>query len=189
MERSAAIVQGIADSEEPAYGISTGFGSLAMVRIPAQARAQLQRALVRSHAAGMGPPVEREVVRAMMVLRARTLAMGCSGARPVVAEAFGQQVRLLERDAPEQPQSLRREPQRCARRGQRGDHRTSAIANGRGHGGDTGLELVDAWAEAPAGICPGPVTAYLEALTEVDPGDDAVVLPPLVTVVCRRPVG
>jgi histidine ammonia-lyase len=48
----------------------------------------LQRALVRSHAAGMGPPVEREVVRAMMVLRARTLAMGCSGARPVVAERF-----------------------------------------------------------------------------------------------------
>jgi SAM-dependent methyltransferase len=51
---------------------------------------------------------------------------------------------------------------------------------------DAGLELVDAWAEAPAGVGPGPVTAYLETLTEVDPGDDAVVLPPLVTVVCRR---
>ena len=86
MERSAAVVAERASSEEPAYGISTGFGSLAMVRIPAEARAQLQRALVRSHAAGMGPPVEREVVRAMMVLRARTLAMGCSGARPLVAE-------------------------------------------------------------------------------------------------------
>ena len=86
MERSAAVVVERASSEEPAYGISTGFGSLAMVRIPAEARAQLQRALVRSHAAGMGPPVEREVVRAMMVLRARTLAMGCSGARPLVAE-------------------------------------------------------------------------------------------------------
>jgi histidine ammonia-lyase len=85
MERSAAVVASRAASDEPAYGISTGFGSLALVRIPAQARAQLQRALVRSHAAGMGPPVEREVVRAMMVLRARTLAMGCSGARPVVA--------------------------------------------------------------------------------------------------------
>ncbi len=56
------------------------------MRIPADARAELQRALIRSHAAGMGPPVEREVVRAMMLLRARTLAMGCSGARPVVAE-------------------------------------------------------------------------------------------------------
>jgi len=85
MERSAAVVASRAASDEPAYGISTGFGSLALVRIPADARVQLQRALVRSHAAGMGPPVEREVVRAMMVLRARSLAMGCSGARPVVA--------------------------------------------------------------------------------------------------------
>jgi len=86
MERSAAVVASRAASEEPAYGISTGFGSLAMVRIPAEERAELQRALIRSHAAGMGPPVEREVVRAMVVLRARTLAMGCSGARPVLAE-------------------------------------------------------------------------------------------------------
>jgi SAM-dependent methyltransferase len=54
---------------------------------------------------------------------------------------------------------------------------------------DAGLELVDAWAEAPAGVGPGPVSAYLETLTEVDPGDDAVVLPPLVTVVCRRQLG
>ncbi len=86
MERSAVVVASRAASDEPAYGISTGFGSLALVRIPADARTQLQRALIRSHAAGMGPPVEREVVRAMMFLRARTLAMGCSGARPVVAE-------------------------------------------------------------------------------------------------------
>ena len=49
-----------------------------------------------------------------------------------------------------------------------------------------GLELVDAWAEAPAGIGSGPVGAYLAALTEVDPGDDPVVLPPLVTVIARR---
>ncbi|HEX7165909.1 MAG TPA: class I SAM-dependent methyltransferase [Acidimicrobiales bacterium] len=52
---------------------------------------------------------------------------------------------------------------------------------------DAGLEIVDAWAEAPAGAGPGPVRDYLEVLTEVDPGDDAVVLPPLVTVVARRP--
>ena len=52
---------------------------------------------------------------------------------------------------------------------------------------DAGLELLDAWAEAPAGVGPGPVSAYLETLTEVDPGDEPVVLPPLVTVVCRRP--
>ncbi|HZU73238.1 MAG TPA: methyltransferase domain-containing protein [Acidimicrobiales bacterium] len=49
-----------------------------------------------------------------------------------------------------------------------------------------GLELVDAWAEAPAGAGPGPVAAYLESLTGVDPGEDPVVLPPLVTVVARR---
>ncbi|MGB0094321.1 MAG: aromatic amino acid lyase, partial [Solirubrobacteraceae bacterium] len=78
MERSAAVVAALVDGDQPAYGISTGFGSLALVPIPAARREQLQRALVRSHATGMGPPVEREVVRAMMFLRARTLAMGCS---------------------------------------------------------------------------------------------------------------
>ena len=86
MEVSAAAVQRALSAPEPAYGVSTGFGSLANVVIPADRREELQRALVRSHAAGMGPPVEREVVRAMMLLRARTLAMGFSGARPVVAE-------------------------------------------------------------------------------------------------------
>jgi len=52
---------------------------------------------------------------------------------------------------------------------------------------DAGLEIVDAWAEAPAGAGPGPVADYLAQLTEVDPGDDPIVLPPLVTVVARRP--
>ncbi|HWI72844.1 MAG TPA: histidine ammonia-lyase [Baekduia sp.] len=88
MEASAAVVAGLLDAPEPAYGVSTGFGSLANVVIPAQRREELQRALVRSHAAGMGDPVEREVVRAMMLLRARTLAMGYSGPRPVVAETM-----------------------------------------------------------------------------------------------------
>jgi len=49
-----------------------------------------------------------------------------------------------------------------------------------------GLDVVDAWAEAPAGAGPGPVTAYLASLTEVDPGDEPVVLPPLVTVLGRK---
>jgi histidine ammonia-lyase len=88
MAASAAIVAQLAASESPVYGVSTGFGSLATTRIPAERREELQRALVRSHAAGMGEPVEREVVRAMMLLRLRTLAMGRSGARPVVAEAI-----------------------------------------------------------------------------------------------------
>ncbi|HEX3425142.1 MAG TPA: methyltransferase domain-containing protein [Acidimicrobiales bacterium] len=51
---------------------------------------------------------------------------------------------------------------------------------------DAGLELVDAWAEAPAWVGPGPVSDYLQALTGVSPGDEAVMLPPLVTVVARR---
>jgi histidine ammonia-lyase len=68
--------------------VSTGFGALASVTIPPGRRADLQAALVRSHAAGMGPPVEVEVVRAMVFLRARTLALGFSGARPVVAEGL-----------------------------------------------------------------------------------------------------
>jgi ubiquinone/menaquinone biosynthesis C-methylase UbiE len=54
---------------------------------------------------------------------------------------------------------------------------------------DAGLDIVDAWAEAPAAAGPGPVAEYLTLLTEVDPGDDPVVLPPLVTVVAQRPVG
>ena len=86
MTVGADAVQRALHAPEPAYGVSTGFGSLANVVIPAERREELQRALVRSHAAGMGPPVEREVVRAMMLLRARTLAMGYSGVRPVVAE-------------------------------------------------------------------------------------------------------
>ena len=90
MARSAAVVARLVESREPVYGVSTGFGSLADVAIPAGRREELQRALVRSHAAGMGAPVEREVVRAMMLLRARSLAMARSGARPAVAERIAE---------------------------------------------------------------------------------------------------
>ncbi len=88
MERSASIVARHAAGSEPVYGVSTGFGSLATTPIPAEKREQLQLALIRSHAAGMGPPVEAEVVRALMLMRARSLAMGYSGARPVVADTL-----------------------------------------------------------------------------------------------------
>jgi histidine ammonia-lyase len=88
MAESAAIVERLASSPEPAYGVSTGFGSLATTPIPAERREELQRALIRSHSAGMGEPIEREVVRAMMLLRARSLAMGYSGARPEVADTI-----------------------------------------------------------------------------------------------------
>ena len=90
LERMAAarrIVERLAEGD-PAYGISTGFGALASTTIPPHRRAALQRSMIRSHAAGMGPAVETEVVRAMMFLRARTLALGASGARPLVAETL-----------------------------------------------------------------------------------------------------
>src|SRR6201992_1896795 len=88
MERGAAVVAELVASDEPVYGVSTGFGALATTPIPAEKRALLQKSLVRSHAAGMGPEVETEVVRAMMVLRARSLSMGYSGVRPLVAEGI-----------------------------------------------------------------------------------------------------
>jgi histidine ammonia-lyase len=88
MAESAAIVERLASSAEPTYGVSTGFGSLATTPIPAERREQLQQALIRSHAAGMGDPVEREVVRAMMLLRARSLCMGYSGGRAELAETI-----------------------------------------------------------------------------------------------------
>src|SRR4051794_33188612 len=82
MAASAAIVDGLADSDEAVYGVSTGFGSLATTQIPTDRRVELQQSLIRSHAAGMGPPVEREVVRAMMVLRAPPPARGLPRAPP-----------------------------------------------------------------------------------------------------------
>ena len=56
MEASAAVVERLAASSDPVYGVSTGFGSLATTVIPPERREELQRALIRSHAAGMGPP-------------------------------------------------------------------------------------------------------------------------------------
>ena len=88
MARTRLQVDALAHSPEPVYGISTGFGALANRHIPAADRAQLQRSLIRSHAAGMGAPVEREVVRALMLLRLKTLCSGRTGIRPVVAETM-----------------------------------------------------------------------------------------------------
>ena len=84
-----AHIDDLAHSEAPAYGISTGFGALANRHIPNELRTQLQKSLIRSHAAGMGPAVEREVVRGIMFLRAKTLASGRTGVRPVVAADHG----------------------------------------------------------------------------------------------------
>ncbi|TDD33353.1 histidine ammonia-lyase [Nonomuraea terrae] len=81
-------VDELAESPVPAYGISTGFGALATRHIDPALRAQLQRSLVRSHAAGSGPEVETEVVRALMLLRLHTLATGHTGIRPTTAKTL-----------------------------------------------------------------------------------------------------
>lgn len=85
---SRAVIEALAEDPVPHYGISTGFGALATKHIPAEMRAQLQRSLVRSHAAGSGPEVEREVVRATMLLRLSTLATGRTGVRVETAQAY-----------------------------------------------------------------------------------------------------
>lgn len=83
-----ALIEGLADDPQPHYGISTGFGALATTFIAEDRRAQLQASLIRSHAAGTGAEVEREVVRALMLLRLQTLATGRTGVRPVVVETY-----------------------------------------------------------------------------------------------------
>jgi len=82
------VIDDLAAKPEPVYGVSTGFGALAVRHISPDLRAQLQRNIVRSHAAGMGPRVEREVVRGLMFLRLKTLASGHTGVRPVVVETM-----------------------------------------------------------------------------------------------------
>jgi histidine ammonia-lyase len=85
MERSYAFTRGFIDQTSAVYGLSTGFGALADRYIEPEQRAALQLALVRSHASTVGDEVETEVVRAMTLLRARTLALGHSGIRPELA--------------------------------------------------------------------------------------------------------
>ena len=88
LSAARAHVERLAAGDDPAYGVSTGFGALATRHIPPELRATLQRSLIRSHAAGAGPEVEPEVTRAMMLLRLRTLASGHTGVRLEVAEAL-----------------------------------------------------------------------------------------------------
>ena len=88
MAASRAIVDRIEESGRPVYGVSTGFGALASTSIAPERRAELQHALIRSHAAGIGDPMPREVVRAMMLLRLRSLALGRSGVRPALAQGL-----------------------------------------------------------------------------------------------------
>ncbi len=88
VRRTRAVIEALADDVIPHYGVSTGFGALATRHIPVELRAQLQRSLVRSHAAGSGPEVEREVVRALMLLRISTLATGRTGIREETLQTY-----------------------------------------------------------------------------------------------------
>jgi histidine ammonia-lyase len=83
---SRALVEELDTRGEVVYGVTTGFGALADRAIEPPQRATLQTAVVRSHAAGMGPPVDAEVVRGMLLLRARTLCAGYSGVRPLLVD-------------------------------------------------------------------------------------------------------
>ncbi|MET1033621.1 MAG: histidine ammonia-lyase [Arthrobacter sp.] len=88
MSASRAVIDALATDERPHYGVSTGFGALATKQIPVELRAQLQRSLIRSHAASSGAEVDREVVRGLMLNRLHTMATGRTGVRPGVARAY-----------------------------------------------------------------------------------------------------
>jgi histidine ammonia-lyase len=88
MAPSRAVVEELDSSDAIAYGVTTGFGALADRAVQPADRAALQRHVVLSHAAGMGAPLDAEVVRGMMLLRARTLCAGYSGVRPLLPESL-----------------------------------------------------------------------------------------------------
>src|SRR5437764_1037947 len=95
IDKAAAVVDTIAAQSEPFYGINTGFGKLANIRIGAADLSQLQRNLVLSHASGVGEAMPRPVVRLMMALKIASLAHGTSGVR---VETVGRLGAMLARD-------------------------------------------------------------------------------------------
>jgi histidine ammonia-lyase len=94
MNASRALVDRLAAGDAPIYAVNTGVGLLADVRIPPADLERLQRNVIRSHCAGVGDPLGREVVRAMMLIRANVLAKGLSGIRPLVAERICELINL-----------------------------------------------------------------------------------------------
>jgi histidine ammonia-lyase len=95
MEPARGVVDAAVESDEVVYGITTGFGALASTHIGHEEARALQYNLIRSHAAGVGDPLPDELVRAILLLRARTLAQGHSGVRPVLVERL---LEMLDRD-------------------------------------------------------------------------------------------
>ncbi len=86
MQEARDVIEALVDAGAVVYGVTTGFGDLASTFIPKEQAGQLQENLLMSHAAGVGPPFPPEVVRAMLLLRANTLALGHSGCRPLVVD-------------------------------------------------------------------------------------------------------
>ncbi|OGO56834.1 MAG: histidine ammonia-lyase [Chloroflexi bacterium RBG_16_72_14] len=86
MAEARAVIDALVERGEVVYGVTTGFGDLATTFIPPGDAARLQESLLASHAAGVGRPFPREVVRAMLLLRANTLALGHSGCRPLLVD-------------------------------------------------------------------------------------------------------
>ncbi|MFL5797856.1 MAG: histidine ammonia-lyase [Actinomycetota bacterium] len=95
MRTARAVVDEKVASGETVYGVTTGIGSLATVRIRPEQAARLQFDIVRSHATAVGPPLPREEARAMLLLRAHVLALGYSGVRPLIVERM---IEMLNRD-------------------------------------------------------------------------------------------
>src|SRR5271156_4327526 len=89
MEASRRVIERLIESDMAVYGVNTGFGKMASVRISREQIGELQVNLVRSHACGVGAPLSEYETRAMLVLRANAIAKGFSGVRPVVAETLG----------------------------------------------------------------------------------------------------
>ena len=86
MDEARAVIDSLVGAGEVVYGVTTGFGDLASTYVPPADAVRLQENLLMSHAAGVGAPLPREVVRAMLLLRANTLALGHSGCRPLLVE-------------------------------------------------------------------------------------------------------
>ncbi|HEY3523866.1 MAG TPA: histidine ammonia-lyase [Candidatus Limnocylindrales bacterium] len=94
MAESRSVLERLVAEGELVYGVTTGFGDLATTFVSPDEAATLQERLLLSHAAGVGPPFERDVVRAMLLLRANTLALGHSGCRPELVERLSDFLRL-----------------------------------------------------------------------------------------------
>jgi len=95
MAPARRLIEKVIAEERTVYGVTTGFGALANTRIGREEAEDLQVHLLRSHAAGVGAPLDDEVVRAMLLLRARTLSQGYSGVRPILVERY---IEFLNKD-------------------------------------------------------------------------------------------